>query len=136
MWVRLVVCGWVLVALAWPLGARAAPSRAADETSLIARNLVENILGKGLVRTSRITEDGRSIEMVWESATYKPAHTLAHTRELLQVEAEFAAAAVFRVLSGIQSLQFEIVKGKRSLCNGRAGRDRPLRIEFAQDLGR
>ncbi|MBI3998940.1 MAG: hypothetical protein HY355_07890 [Armatimonadetes bacterium] len=123
-----VVAALALLAL-WPLPA------AADDTAGIAKNLAENILGRGLVRSSRVIEDGRTIEMVWESATYKPANSSAFTRELLEVEAKFASEAIFRVLAQIRGLQFEIMLGKRSLCSGRASRDRPFRIIFARDLG-
>ncbi len=120
--------GLILVALL------SAPPAAADDTALIARNLAENILGKGLVRSSRVIEDGRTVDMLWESATYKSANPPAHTRDLLQVEAQFASSAVFQVLRGVRSLQFEIVLGKRWLAAGRASRDQPFRIAYARDL--
>lgn len=113
----------------------AALAQDAPETAVIAKNLAENILGKGQVRSSRIVGDGRKLEMTWESSTFKPSNTAAHSRDLLRVEAEFASAAVFRVLGGVREMDFEIVLGKRSLCTGSAGRERPLRVTFARDLG-
>lgn len=107
---------------------------AADDTALVAKSLAENILGKGLVRSSRVVEDGRTVEMLWESATYKPANPAAHTRELLQVEAQFASQAIFQVLRDVRTLQFEIVLGKRSLCSGRASRDQPFRISYTRHV--
>lgn len=107
---------------------------AADDTALVAKNLAENILGKGLVRSSRVVEDGRTVEMLWESATYKPANPAAHTRELLQVEAQFASQAIFQVLRDVRTLQFEIVLGKRSLCSGRVSRDQPFRISYTRHV--
>lgn len=124
--------GAALVLLA--AGAGAPPARAQDAAT-IARNLAENVLGRDLVRTSRLSSDGRSLEMVWTSAMFKPAHPLPQTRELLRVEAEFASASIFRVLTGVRDLQFEIVLGKRSLCTGAASRDRPFRITYPKDLG-
>ncbi len=115
-------------------GAAAPPARAQDAAT-IARNLAENVLGRDLVRTSRLSSDGRSLEMVWASATFKPTNPLPQTRELLRVEAEFASASIFRVLTGVRDLQFEIVLGKRSLCTGAASRDRPFRITYPKDLG-
>lgn len=109
------------------------PAAAAD-TALVAKNLAENILGKGLVRSSRVVEDGRTVEMLWESATYKPANPAAHTRELLQVEAQFASQAIFQVLRDVRTLQFEIVLGKRSLCSGRVNRDQPFRISYTRHV--
>lgn len=127
----IVAVGAALVVLA---AGAASPVRAQDAAT-IARNLAENVLGKGLVRTSRLSSDGRSLEMVWASATFKPTNLLPHTRELLRVEAEFASASIFRVLTGVRDLQFEIVLGTRSLCTGAASRDRPFRITYPKDLG-
>ncbi|MDR7521981.1 MAG: hypothetical protein QN168_05900 [Armatimonadota bacterium] len=107
----------------------------ADDTAGLARNLAENILGKGLVRSSRLIEGGRTVDMVWESATYRSSNSTAFTRELLQVEAQFASEAIFRVLHDVRALQFQIVLGKRSLCSGRASRDRPIQITYTRDLG-
>lgn len=104
-------------------------------TATIAKNLAENILGKGQVRSSRVVNDGRRVEMVWESATFKPKNTRDHTRELLRVEAEFASAAIFRVLTDVHDIQFEIVLGKRSLATGSASRVRPLLVTYATELG-
>ncbi len=114
----------------------AAPAEGdAAATATIAKNLAENVLGKGLVRKSRVVNGGRSLEMVWESATFKPSNPMKHTRELLQVEAEFASASIFRVLTDVRDLHFEIVVGKRSLCTGRVSRTQPFRIVFASGLG-
>ena len=107
----------------------------ATTTATIAKNLAENILGKGQVRTSRVVNDGRRVEIVWESATFKLKNTRDHTRELLRVEAEFASAAIFRVLTDVHEIQFEIVLGKRSLAAGSASRVRPLLVTYATDLG-
>lgn len=134
MRVMSLLMGVGLAALAASPGT-AADETAADETAAIAKNLAENVLGKGLVRTSRVTDGGKSVVMVWETATYKPTNTQQFTRELLQTEAQFVAAAIFRVLTGVRALQFEIVRGRRSLCNGEYSRDRPPRITYAPELG-
>jgi len=129
---RLAVVSVVVVVLGLVPGASA---QDAATTATIAKNLAENILGKGQVRSSRIVNDGRRLEIVWESATFKPANTRDHTRDLLRVEAEFAAASIFRVLTALREMQFEIVLGKRSLATGSASRERPLLVTYASDLG-
>ncbi len=128
----------VVVGVALVLTGLAAAAFAQDAAAhaTIARNLAENILGRGQVRSSRVTNDGRRLEIVWESATFKPANTRDHSRELLKVEAEFAAAAIFRVLTTLREMQFEIVLGKRSLATGSASRERPLFLTYASDLSR
>lgn len=126
-----VAVGVVLMLAGMPPAAGAQDA----QTATIAKNLAENILGRGQVRSSRVLNDGRRLEIVWESATFKPANTREHTRELLKVEAEFAAAAIFRVLTDLREMQFEIVLGKRSLATGSASRARPLLMTYARDLG-
>ncbi len=113
-----------------------ADAQDAATSATIAKNLAENVLGKGQVRSSRVVNDGRRVEIVWESATFKPQNTRDHTRELLRVEAEFASAAIFRVLTDVHDIQFEIILGKRSLATGSASRVRPLLVTYATDLGR
>lgn len=126
-----VVCAMlVLLGVVSPAGAQDAAT-----TATIAKNLAENILGKGQVRSSRVVNDGRRVEIVWESATFKPKNARDHTRELLRVEAEFASAAIFRILTDVHDIQFEIVLGKRSLATGSASRVRPLLVTYATDLG-
>ncbi|MGQ0550762.1 MAG: hypothetical protein ACT4PY_13950 [Armatimonadota bacterium] len=128
----IAIVGAVLVTLTL---VPAAGAQDAATTATIAKNLAENILGKGQVRSSRITNDGRRLEIVWESATFKPANPRDHTRDLLRVEAEFAAASIFRVLTNVREMQFGIVLGKRSLATGSASRERPLLVTYASDLG-
>jgi hypothetical protein len=117
------------------LTAGTAPGLAADDQAVIARNLAENVLGKGVVRSSRMANGGRSVIMVWESATYKPANPLAHTRELLLAEVHLAVGGIFRVLTAVQDVQFEIMLSKRSLATGTARRNLPMIITYARDLG-
>jgi hypothetical protein len=112
------------------------PVRAGTDPATIARNLAENVLGRGLVRTSRVHAGGRGLTITWESATFKASNLPSHTRDLLQTEAQFAAESIFRVLGEIRDIDFEILTGRRSLCIGRASRDRPFRIAFAPGLGR
>lgn len=111
------------------------PVVAGVDAATIARNLAENVLGRGLVRTSRIQENGRALVIRWESATFRPSNPAAYTRDLLQTEAQFAAESIFRGLADLRDIDFEILAGKRSLCTGRASRDRPFRIAFAPGLG-
>lgn len=125
----------VLALAAALLIAWAVPVRAAEDHAGIAKNLAENILGKGVVRSSRMANGGRSVVMVWESATYKPANPLAHTRELLLAEVHLASAGIFRVMTAVQDVQFEIVLSKRSLATGAVGRSQPMRITYARHLG-
>ncbi|MBM3469884.1 MAG: hypothetical protein FJX73_03730 [Armatimonadetes bacterium] len=115
--------------------AAAVPAHATEDHATIARNLAENVLGKGMVRTSRMANGERAVVMVWESATYKPANSLARTRDMLRVEVHLVTEGIFRVLTSVQDVQFEIVLGKRSLATGAARRVQPMTITYARDLG-
>ncbi|MDR7555757.1 MAG: hypothetical protein QN157_09125 [Armatimonadota bacterium] len=133
LWLRPAVwAAAVLVAVA----AAVSPSGTAraEDRATIARNLAENILGKGMVRSSRLIEDGRAVALVWESATFKATNSVAVTRELLQAEVQLAVGAIFHVLRDVEGVQFVIVHGHRRLCAGRASRVRPLLIRYARDL--
>ncbi|MCL6640728.1 MAG: hypothetical protein K6T92_05080 [Candidatus Rokubacteria bacterium] len=125
------------ILLALVLGLAALPLAAApvDETADVAKTLAENILGKGQVRTSRSTNGGRRLAMVWESPTYRAHHPAAHTRDLLEAEVGLAWGAIWRVLPRVEALEFEITTGGRRLCTGTATRTRPLVIVYARDLG-
>lgn len=132
---RMIALFVVAAALCVPVGMPAAASGAAggDHASL-ARTLAENILGSGQVRSSRSSDGGRTLHMVWESPTFKPAHAQAYTRELLQAEAGLTWGAISRALEGVREFHFEIVIGRRTLCTGSVGRTRPMVITYARDL--
>lgn len=128
------VAFWLLVLSSMGLLLATALPAEADETATIARNLAENILGKGVVRSTKVTDNGRTVAMVWDSATFKPTSAPAHTRDLLRVEAQLTSGAIFQVLRDVQEFQFEIFLSKRSLCSGSVGRNRPISITFAPNL--
>ncbi len=48
-------------------------ARKPPPTDVLARNLVENIIGPGTVKSVKVDEGTGSIEVVFESATYPPA---------------------------------------------------------------
>jgi hypothetical protein len=126
----MVLAAWLTLLVALPL-----PAAPADDTAEVAKNLAENILGKGQVRSSRTTNGGRGLVMTWESATYKPQHARSHTRELLEIEAGLAWGAILRVLRHVEALEFEITMNERRLCSGTATRARPMVIIYSRELG-
>ncbi len=132
LWLRPAV--WALGVLVAAAVSPSGNAARAEDRAIIARNLAENILGKGLVRSSRLIEDGRAVALVWESATFKATNSVAATRELLQAEVQLAAGAIFHVLRDVEGVQFVIVHGHRRLCAGRASRVRPLLIRYAREL--
>ncbi len=129
------MCTTALALVSVFLTATAVPALATEDRATIARNLAENVLGKGTVRTSRMANGERTVMMVWESATYKPANPQARTRDLLRAEVHLVTEGIFRVMTSVQDVQFEIVLGKRSLASGAARRAQPMSITYARDLG-
>jgi len=67
-----VAAGGLLVwDLLWQRGQEA--SRRPPPTDVVARNLVENIIGPGTVKTVTVDEKAGTVEVTFESATYPPA---------------------------------------------------------------
>jgi hypothetical protein len=113
---------------------RAATPVEAEDAATVAKNLAENILGKGTVRTSRVSNNGRLLTMVWESPTHRPGRPAAETRELLKAEVHLTWGAIASALTSVQNMEFEITAQKRSLCSGSVGRSRPFVITYTRDL--
>lgn len=98
----------VIVLVAAPL---AAAQDEAPRPELIARNLVENILGEGTVRSVHVVSGGRQIVIAWNAVLYRQTHTRAKNREQLRGEAELATGAVMGVLKP-QVIRFTISYAK------------------------
>jgi len=114
----------------------AAPLAAAQEQAprpeLIARNLAENVLGEGTVRSVRVVAGGRQIVIAWDAVLYRPTHTRAKNREQLRGEAELATGAVMGVLKP-HLIRFTILLNDRPLAQGTRSSD-AFTITYAKDL--
>lgn len=101
----------------------------------IARNLAENVLGQGSVKVIRTADDGHTVLIRWEAATFRPYRTVEETRELLHWEALLATGVVMGRLSDVVRVRFTIVRGAGILATGENRRGQGLRLGFAQELG-
>ena len=114
----------------------AAPLAAAQDQAprpeLIARNLVENILGEGTVRSVHVVSGGRQIVIAWNAVLYRQTHTRAKNREQLRGEAELATGAVMGVLKP-QVIRFTILLNDRPLAQGTRSSD-GFTISYAKPL--
>lgn len=122
--------------LAAPAALAGAPPAAAQESrpspELIARNLAENILGEGTVRSVRVEGGGRRITISWDAVLYRSTHTRAKNREQLRGEAELATGAIMGVLKP-QAIHFTIWLGSRAIAQGTRSTD-GLAMTYAKDL--
>jgi hypothetical protein len=132
---RLAVCVAVAV-LAAPAALSGVPSAAAQQSrpspELVARNLAENVLGEGTVRSVRVESGGRRIIISWDAVLYRSTHTRAKNREQLRGEAELATGAIMGVLRP-QMITFTIWLGSRAIAQGTRSVD-GLRMTYAKDL--
>ncbi len=81
---------------AWDLQYRKAEEarRRPPDPEVIAKNLVENVVGAGTVKEVKIDRDKKTIAITFESALFKPDKPKKELRELLDAEATLAAGAV------------------------------------------
>ena len=126
--VRLALLAAVVL-VAVPL---AAAQDQAPRPELIARNLVENILGEGTVRSVHVVSGGRQIVIAWNAVLYRQTHTRAKNREQLRGEAELATGAVMGVLKP-QVIRFTILLNDRPLAQGTRSSD-GFTISYAKPL--
>lgn len=125
---RLILLAAVILSAA----SLAAAQERAPSPDLIARNLAENVLGEGTVRSVRVISGGRQIVIAWDAVLYRPTHTRAKNREQLRGEAELATGAVMGVLKP-QLIRFTILLNDRPLAQGTRSSD-GFTITYAKGL--
>jgi hypothetical protein len=112
------------------------PSAAAQDSrpspDRIARNLAENVLGEGTVRSVRVESGGRQIVISWDAVLYRTTHTRAKNREQLRGEAELATGAIIGVLKP-KVIRLTIWLGTRAIAQGTRSAD-GLAMTYAKDL--
>lgn len=116
------------------VGALVTSARAASPADVV-RNLAENVLGSGVVKAIRITADGRTVLLRWESATYRTPRALEITRELLYAEAVLTTGSIMGRLPEITQVRFTIMQGSQVLATGMNRRGEGVRLVFATHLG-
>jgi len=129
---RLLLLAVAVAAASLAAGPLAAAQEGAPPPELVARNLAENILGEGTVRSVRVTSGGRQIVITWDAVLYRRTHTRAKNREQLRGEAELATGAVMGVLKP-QLIRFTILLNDRPLAQGSRSGD-AFTIIYAKEL--
>lgn len=110
----------------------AAAQEWAPSPDLVARNLAENVLGEGTVRSVRVVSGGRQIVITWDAVLYRPTQTRAKNREQLRGEAELATGAVMGVLKP-SLIRFTMLLSDRPLAQGTRSSD-AFTITYAKEL--
>lgn len=118
----------MLVLAAAPLPAQDVPPE------VIARNLAENVLGRGTVKSVRVSSAGRFVEITWDAVLYKSTNSRETNREQLRGEAELATGSIMGVMRP-ESIRYTMLRGRRVIATGRRTRDGGFTITFSRELG-
>lgn len=110
------------------------PSRPTAPPEVIAKNLAENVLGEGTVRSVRVLGGGQVIIIAWETVLYKPTNTLQRNREQMRGEAELATGSIMGVLRP-DRIEFTMWNREKTLASGYRTRDGEFIITYAKELG-
>lgn len=99
------------------------------------RNLAENVLGSGQVKSLSAADNGQTILIRWESATFKPTTALADTRDRLYFETILATGSIIARMPEVVRIRFTIVRGTHMLATGEVSGARGTTLRFAPELG-
>ena len=102
-------------------------SRRPPEPDLIARNLVENIIGSGTVKDVKVDKAKKTIAVTFESTQFKPERPKKELRDLLEAEAILATGAILAQMRDYGQVTATLVKDGKILATADAarGRDKP-----------
>jgi hypothetical protein len=108
----------------WDLQYRRAEEarRRPPEPETIARNLVENVVGAGLVREVKVDRERRAIAVTFESALFKPGKSKKELRELLEAEATLATQAILVQMRDYNQVTATLTSQGKTLASAQAVR--------------
>ena len=101
----------------------------------MARNLAENVLGRGVVTAVRLAPDGQTLHLRWTSPTFRPEQAASQARGQIYGEAELATGAVLGKLRGIMTLRFTVFGEGQIVAVGFNTRGEGITIVYASRLG-
>jgi len=102
--------------------------RRPPEPEVVARNLVENVIGAGTVKEVKIDKSTKTLSLTFESALFKPEKPKKELRDLLEAEATLATQSIVAQLRDIDRVLITLTGGGSTLATAEAarGRDRLL----------
>jgi hypothetical protein len=110
----------------WDLQYRRAEEarRRPPEPEVIAKNLVENIVGAGVVKEVKVDRDAKVIAVTFESALFKPERPKSEMRELLEAEATLATQGILVQMRDYTRVNATLTSQGKTLATAEAVRDR------------
>jgi hypothetical protein len=123
-----------LLLVAVLLATAGAASGQAPPPELVAKNLAQNVLGEGTVRSVRVSHDGSEIDIAWDAVLYRATATAARNREQLRGEAELATGSIMGVMRP-RLIRFRMLVRHRMIARGQRTAE-GLTISYAPELER
>lgn len=110
----LVTAGMVV----WDLQYRRAEEarRRPPEPEVIAKNLVENVVGADTVREVKVDREKKTITLSFEATQFKPGKSRQELRELLQAEALLATQSVLQQMRDYSQVTATLVYQGKTLA--------------------
>jgi len=123
------------VAVATILFLLAGVQAAANGIAATARSLAENVLGRGTVTSLTLADQGATVLIRWESATWRPNLKVEAVRDGLVAEAQLATGSILGRLHTVSRVKFSIKRADAVLATGENNRSSGLKLTFAASLG-
>ncbi len=102
---------------------------------VLAKNLVESLVGRGTVRSLSVDEKARTIDMTVEDVLIKPGQSPAEQRQNLTQEGALAIQVLRTQLKSFKTITVHLVKdGKPRATVAITGDQATPTTEFAPDL--
>ncbi|HEU5298645.1 MAG TPA: hypothetical protein VFW08_04040 [bacterium] len=115
-------------------GSPAVGAGPAPQPETVAKNLAQNVLGEGTVRSVRVSADRGEVDIAWDAVLYRPSQTPAVNREQLRGEAELATGSILGVMKP-RVIRFTILVGVEPIARGTRTWE-AFTITYAQGLGK
>jgi copper chaperone CopZ len=98
--------------------------RRPPDPEVVAKNLVENVVGAGVVKEVKIDREKKTIAITFESALFKPDKPKKELRELLDAEATLAAGALLDQMRDYGQVTLTLTNLGKTLAVAEAARSK------------
>lgn len=101
--------------------------RRPPEPEVVAKNLIENVVGAGVVKEVKVDREKKAIAVIFESALFKPDKPKKDLRELMEAEATLATQAILVQMREYSKVTATLISGGKTLMTAEAlrGQDKP-----------
>ncbi len=101
---------------------------------VIAKNLVENIVGSGTVRDVKVDREQKLVAVTFDSVLFKPGRPKKELRELIEAEATLATQAILLQMQEYGRVTATLLSEGKPIANAEAqrGKDK-ISIAFTDD---